>query len=130
MALLHMDATCSGEVVSTKDVAEACGTPAELLGKVMQAMARAGLIAAEHGSRGGYRLDKDLATVSLGQVIEAIEGPTPLVRCQQDADGCMQHSSCIVKEPLHDIHVRLQDFIHGITLDQLRRREQLQAAGR
>jgi len=126
MALLHMDATASPGVISSKEIAEMYELPVDLLGKVMQAMARADLIEAEHGSRGGYRLKHVLETISLGTVIEAIEGPTHLVRCQHDAENCLQFSSCIVKEPLHHLHVRLKDFINSITLDQLRRQEQVQ----
>jgi len=126
MALLHMDASSSPRVISTKEIAELYDLPGDLLGKVMQAMARAELIEAEHGAKGGYRLRFTLEKISLGSVIDAIEGPSPLVRCQHDAEDCVHSTSCIVKEPLHLLHIRLKDFIHGISLDQLRRPEQEQ----
>jgi len=126
MALLHMDASSSPGVISSKEIAELYDLPVDLLGKVMQAMARAELIEAEHGARGGYRLRYVLEKISLGSVIDAIEGSTPLVRCQHDAEDCVHHSSCIVKEPLQQLHIRLKDFINGISLDQLRRQEHIQ----
>jgi Rrf2 family protein len=127
MALLHMDANNVQAVVSSKELAETHGLPVDLLGKVMQALARAGLIDAVHGAHGGYRLSSGLSAISLGQVIQAIEGPIKLVRCQHEAEDCGQFAACNIRDPLMQLHARLQDFIYGISLDQLRR-DKLQAA--
>lgn len=127
MALLHMDANVSDGVISSKEIAEIYELPVDLLGKVMQALARSGLVEAEHGAKGGYRLKCPLERISLGSVIEAIEGRTRLVKCQSDVDECLHQSACIVKEPLHELHMQLRDFMHGITLDQLRRQNKMHA---
>ncbi len=121
MALLHMEATAVPDVVSSKEIAEKHQLPVDLLGKVMQSMARFGLIDAVHGAHGGYRLSMPLDDISLGQVIEAVEGPVKLVRCQHDGDGCTHSPSCSVREPLRHLHAQLQDFIFGISLGQFRR---------
>lgn len=121
IALLHLDASGSDSVVSSKELAERSSLSIDLMGKVMQSLARAGLITAEHGARGGYRLSRPLSAMTLGLVVEAIEGPTHLVPCQHDADQCIQFSSCIVKKPMQEIHTRLKGFMHGINLGELQR---------
>ena len=121
MALLHMDTTNVVDVVSSKEIAETYGLPVDLLGKVMQAMAKAGLIDAVHGAHGGYRLTSGLDTLSLGQVIQAIEGPVKLVRCQHDSEECSHSAACSMRDPLLQIHAQLQEFIHGVSLGQLRK---------
>jgi len=121
MALLHMDATPSDLVASSKDIAEQCGLPVDLMGKVMQSLARANMIDAVHGAKGGYRLVRDLNSISLGDVIEAIEGPVHLVRCQHDADDCHQFSTCMVRDPINQLRSQLQDFLQNISLGQFRK---------
>ena len=121
MALLHMDANPSDTVVSSKEIAERCEFPVDLMGKVMQAMARGDLIEPVHGARGGYRLVRDLDTLSLGDVIRAIEGPVHLVRCQHDADDCNKFSTCVVREPINQLRAKLDEFLHNISLGQFRK---------
>lgn len=120
MALLYMDQGGRDAVVSSKEIAEACALPVDLMGKVTQALARGGFIEAIHGSRGGYRITRSLAGVSLGDVIEAIEGPVHLVKCQHDAAECGRYPVCSVREPILKIHARLHSFIHGISLAALK----------
>jgi Rrf2 family protein len=129
MALLHMDATPSDQVVSSKGIAESHGLPVDLMSKVMQSLARAELIESVHGAKGGYRLAKRLEELSLGDVILAIEGPVHLVRCQHDADNCIQFQACSVREPLHALHAQLRDFINSVSLGQFRRKPFSMVAG-
>jgi Rrf2 family protein len=105
----------------SKEIAEANGIPVELLGKVMQALARAGLVEAVHGARGGYRLTQSLESISLGDIIEAIEGPVHWVRCQHDARGCGQYRGCSLKGPIHALHERLHQFMNDVRLDEFAR---------
>ncbi|MDQ7823521.1 MAG: Rrf2 family transcriptional regulator [Candidatus Eremiobacteraeota bacterium] len=51
------------------------------LSKVMQRLAKAGLVKAERGPSGGYRIGKDTRKVTLLHVYEAIEGPMDMSAC-------------------------------------------------
>lgn len=121
MALLHLDGSDEGSVYSSKEIAEQLGLPVDLLGKVMQALARAGLIEAIHGAHGGYRRIRSLKDMFLGEVIEAIEGPVHLVKCQQDADHCVQPAGCSLKEPLQELQESLREFIFAFSLARFSR---------
>jgi DNA-binding IscR family transcriptional regulator len=52
----------------------------------------------------------------LGEVIEAVEGPVLLARCQEDPAQCGQFHACTIKEPIQQIHEQLVRYIHGISL--------------
>lgn len=51
------------------------------MAKHMQALARAGVVESVRGPRGGYRLARPAAEISLWDVVEAIEGEAPAFRC-------------------------------------------------
>ncbi len=64
-----------------KDIAEAYGIPLPLLSKVLQKLARAGLLASEQGTNGGYRLARDAEEISALEAIRTIDGPIILTQC-------------------------------------------------
>jgi Rrf2 family protein len=56
--------------------------PAPYMAKHLQALVRAGVLAASRGSGGGYRLSRSPREISLWDIQAAIEGPEPSFRCQ------------------------------------------------
>lgn len=120
MAILHMADLPAGEWATAKGIAERYSIPAELLGKVLQALARSSLVVSMPGVHGGYRLNGALERLNLGAVIEAVEGPVLLTDCQENPERCGQFHTCTIKEPIQHIHAQLVRFIHNISLDQFR----------
>lgn len=121
ISVLHMADLRGSDLATSKEISDRYNIPAELLGKVLQALARVGLVEAVHGSRGGYRLRRPVDSIRLGEVIEAQEGPIHLARCQEDPATCGQFHHCNIKEPVQQIHDQLQNFINGISLASFRR---------
>ena len=74
IALKHL-AQHAEESVSAREIAAQYHIPAELLAKVLQRLARKGLLVSQQGTNGGYVLAKDPATISIVDVVEALEGP-------------------------------------------------------
>lgn len=120
IALLHMARQRGSDLATAKDMADHYAIPGELLGKVLQALARSRLINSTQGSRGGYHLQQPIERITLGQVIEAVEGPVLLTRCQDDPATCGQFHACNIKQPIQQIHDQLVQFIHGISLGAFR----------
>ena len=77
-----------GEVVPTHVIAVAQDMPESYLTKVVQQLARAGLVRTLRGSHGGVVLARGAAEISVCEVFEAIEGPVRLRRCRQRAMPC------------------------------------------
>lgn len=74
-ALPHLDpggAETQGREV--RDLALACGEPAPYLGKVLQKLARAGLLRSRRGKNGGFVLGRPASEITLADVVVAIEG--------------------------------------------------------
>jgi Rrf2 family protein len=76
LAVLPPDAA-----LSTARLAEYHAVPEAYLAKHLQAMRRAGILAAGTGPRGGYRLARPTTDISVLDVVEAVDGEDPAFRC-------------------------------------------------
>jgi Rrf2 family protein len=72
-----------GVALSAGRLAEYHGVPAPYLAKHLQALTRAGVFVAVPGPRGGYRLARAAAEVSVLDIVEAIDGTQPAFRCTE-----------------------------------------------
>ena len=64
----------SGEPLSIREIAEKHGVPARFLVQILLQLKEAGLVASTRGAAGGYRLVRPPDEVSLGEVMEVIDG--------------------------------------------------------
>ena len=67
--------------IATGRLAEYHGVPVAYLAKHLQAMSRAGILAAGPGRGGGYRLARPSTDISVLDVVEALDGEDPAFRC-------------------------------------------------
>ncbi|WP_112832742.1 Rrf2 family transcriptional regulator [Ensifer sp.] len=72
-----------GSTLSAAALAEFHGVSTSYLLKHLQAMSGAGLLEAVPGPRGGYRLARLPAKISLLDIVLAVEGPEPAFRCNE-----------------------------------------------
>ncbi len=120
LALSHLAATQAAEpvrLVNTKEIAEQYEIPAELLAKLLQTLARSGIVASHPGPTGGYRLLRVPAAISIAEIVSAIDGPLALLPCSNgQGDTCKQFSHCTIRDPLAEIERRVKALLQEITL--------------
>ena len=73
-------ATVDEGLVKGERIAHAQGIPLKFLENILIDLRHAGLVHAQRGAEGGYRLTRKPADVTLGEVIRAVEGPLASVR--------------------------------------------------
>jgi|SRR5581483_3568101 len=73
----------AGRTLSAARLAEFHGVPGAYLAKHLQALAQAGVIHSVPGRKGGYRLARPAADITLLEVIDALEGGGPVFRCTE-----------------------------------------------
>ncbi|MBI1822621.1 MAG: Rrf2 family transcriptional regulator [Nitrospirae bacterium] len=117
---MHYIAMENDQVVNTKAIAEKYHIPLELLAKILQKLAKKGLVISHNGPKGGYLLAKDPADISIGEVIEAIEGPIGIAECYHDENNfCSQKAHCNIRTPMGVIQIKIIDLLKGISLEQM-----------
>ena len=70
------------------DIAKAIKVPESYLRKVMQQLARAGLVASHRGVKGGFSLAQEPNRITLQDVVEAIDGSLPTWCCVKEKKQC------------------------------------------
>jgi Rrf2 family protein len=73
----------AGETLAAARLAEYHDVPPAYLAKHLQALARAGVVESVPGPRGGYRLTRPAADISVLEVVDAIEGSTESFVCTE-----------------------------------------------
>lgn len=119
-ALLHLHKNGQAGLVNTHQLSGLYRIPEPHLGKVLQKLAKTGLLEAVHGSHGGYRLGKPFAGVSLGDVVEAVEGPKKLAKHAGAAHReCGGACTCYAHAMVHTAQHRLTRHLYDLKLDTL-----------
>ena len=121
MGLLHMAQKHPNELTSAKELSQAHNIPPELMGKVLQNLARYEIIESVQGVKGGYRLQQSIDRVKLSDVIAAVDGPLKIVNCfkVKNALECHQHFQCTIKNPMEFIQRKLTVFFNNVSLQDL-----------
>jgi Rrf2 family protein len=104
---------------SAREIAEQYDIPIELLAKVLQRLVRTGLLASTQGTRGGYTLSRAPKSISLADVIQAIDGPVSVTACSTEKVDCEQYSKCSVRDPLWQIRERIVAALGTVTLSEM-----------
>lgn len=118
LAINYMATHEEHEITNTKQIAEEYNIPVELLAKVLQRLAKKGLVASQNGPKGGYALAKPPDNITVADVVEAIEGPIRIADCYKD-DRCLQMGRCSIRSPIEKIQASIIRLLHGMTLAQI-----------
>ena len=108
-----------GAAQSAKDIAEAYHIPSQLLAKILQTLARAGILVSHAGTNGGYALARPATEITAFEVIRAIDGPLFITSCITIHGACDLTSHCTIKEPLRKVNDSIKDLLSGIRIADL-----------
>lgn len=102
---------------SVKAIAKRQDIPAPYLEKLLIEMRRAGLVESVRGTQGGYKLARQPAKISLGQILEAVgETIEPLPRHAPDAKLAEDWVTFTLWRQLHQ---KLKEALSSISLEDL-----------
>ena len=104
---------------SAREIAEQYSIPIELMAKVLQRLARSGLLTSHQGTRGGYTLAKPTAAISVADIIQAIDGPLTVTACSTEDEQCEQFTTCNVRDPLWRIKDRILSALATCSLAEI-----------
>jgi Rrf2 family protein len=119
IAVKHLATRGAEGACSSADIAGAYGISGPLLAKVMQKLAKHGLVVATHGSSGGYQLARDPGSITALEVIRAIDGPLSITSCSTHHGDCEQTPTCTVREPLRRVNESILQVLNTVTISHL-----------
>ena len=119
MAMKHLAQAGGAPSTSAREIAEQYDIPIELMAKVLQRLVRTGLLVSTQGTRGGYILSRAAATISVADVIQAIEGPFTVTACSTEKNDCEQYGKCNIRDPLWQIRERIVAALGTVTIAEM-----------
>jgi Rrf2 family protein len=119
MALKYLAEQTDGSAHSAKDIAEAYHIPQQLLAKILQTLAKSGLLVSHAGTNGGYALSRPSTEITAFEVIRAIDGPLFITSCITIHGACDLTSTCTIKEPLRKVNDSIKELLSGIRIADL-----------
>jgi Rrf2 family protein len=120
IAMKHLTLNRDAASTSAREIAEQYDIPIELMAKVLQRLVRTGLLTSHQGTRGGYALSRPSTTISVADVIQAIDGPFTVTACSSESDaGCEQYGKCNVRDPLWRIKERIVATLGTVSLAEM-----------
>lgn len=117
--MVHLAGLPAGSCVARPDLTRATATPDSFLAKVLQQLVQAGMITSRRGSGGGFRLAVSPDSVSLLDIIEAIEGPTQLNSCLEPGASCERKSWCAAHAVWVEAQTALQTVLRSASIAEL-----------
>ncbi len=131
-ASLHLGILEDGKCAMAKDIAADEEIPAHFLAKLLQQLARKGLLKSQKGPSGGFCLRLKAKDVRLIDIVDAVDGLEHYAKCIVGFPECNDRMGC----PMHDswiaLHSRIMDYLRRNTVGSLVRQMETrnQAAGR
>ena len=119
MAVRHLALKSGPSSASAREIAEQYDIPIELMAKVLQRLVRAGLLISTQGTRGGYTLGRPASSISVADVIQAIDGPFTVTACSTEKNDCEQYSKCSIRDPLWQIRERIAATLGTVTIAEM-----------
>src|SRR5574338_1149068 len=116
--MTHM-AGARDQVRSAQAISEATGIPLPTVSKLLSGFARAGLMQAVRGAKGGFRLARDPRQVSVSDVIAVIDGPIALTLCLEGASNCELEWLCPSRFAWGTINRAVQQALIDLSLADL-----------
>ena len=119
IALKHLATHGRHESCSAGDIADIYKMSTPLMAKVLQKLAKGGLVAARHGSSGGYTLAREASQITALDVIRAIEGPLFITSCVTSRGACDVTTTCSIREPLKRVNDSILEVLGKVTILQM-----------
>jgi FeS assembly SUF system regulator len=104
-------------VHTASEAAVATQLPAPAVAKVLARLCREGLLTSSRGVKGGYRLARPATDISVGAIVNALDGPVALTQCiKMGPGGCEVEAVCPSRVGLHRINVAVHKALDDVSL--------------
>jgi Rrf2 family protein len=118
-AFVHLAQVPDGRYAMVKQIAAEEEIPAHFLAKILQQLARKGMLRSSKGPTGGFSLRVPPGEVRLLDIVEALDGLSEYEKCASGLAECNDDMPC----PLHDswkaLRSRIMDYLGRNTIADL-----------
>ena len=117
--LIYFHRRQHGDVADLHTLSEVLEAPESYLSKVLQQLHKAGYLASHMGSKGGYRLAKNVEKTTMREIVQVMQGETLMQECLLDDYNCDRFKRCAVLHHVKNIQRAVNDMLEKLTIEQL-----------
>ncbi len=113
--------------VAIQDLSEGERIPVKFLEHILLELKRSGLLQSKRGVGGGYFLNRPVDEISLGEIVEVMDGPFEPMTCTQPGKpgrcGCGQRKPCGLGAMFGELQDSVRQFLSTRTVADVIKRE-------
>ena len=93
--------------------------PEQYLEQLLGSLRRAGLVTTVRGAQGGYQLSRPPREITVGDIIDATEGPLTISECLSDTESCHKSGQCPTRKVWESLSNSINALLQSITLQDM-----------
>lgn len=128
-ALIYLAERRTRGPVTLNEVAEKLLIPKAFLSKILQQLARKGVVRSLKGPSGGFVLAVDPSELTLHEVLVEIDGPTRVFECFATESDCTLYADCMMRDVFGEVEDQVGKLLSRYTLADLQQRNRSTIAG-
>lgn len=106
--------------VTAQELAERSKVPLPTVSKLCKELSKAGLVISHRGRHGGYGLARSAESISVAEIVEALEGPIALTECvHPGAQTCGIEETCLARDSWDPVSRAIQDALRALPLSAI-----------
>lgn len=122
--LLTRFASAEGETWFTaRDLADSTALPLPTVSKLLKVFSRGGVLTAQRGMYGGYKLARSAESINVAEILEIIDGPLAITECacedRSDGKACVIEDHCPTKPHWIRLTRKIRETLASVTLQEM-----------
>ncbi|HET6266131.1 MAG TPA: Rrf2 family transcriptional regulator [Acidobacteriota bacterium] len=117
--LIYFHLRPKGEMADLTLLSDTLDIPNSYLSKVLQQLHKGGYITSQMGSKGGYRLARDVEKTTMKEVMHIIQGDPHLQECLIEDFRCDRFKKCSVIKHVRNVQEVVNNMLDQLTIGQL-----------
>ncbi|MBI2955032.1 MAG: Rrf2 family transcriptional regulator [Chloroflexi bacterium] len=122
-AIIHLGLNYGSGPVQSSDIAARQSIPEPYLDQLLTTLRRAGLIRSVRGPQGGHYLARPPESITVGEVITALEGSVAPIDCVQEKGCCSRAGACVQRDIWMEIDAMTKKVLDSTTIAALLERQ-------
>ncbi|MDR2123342.1 MAG: Rrf2 family transcriptional regulator [Flavobacteriaceae bacterium] len=127
-ALIYIARQDKDKSVLSSEISKDENIPKKFLENILRDLKNAQFLTSRRGAKGGYRLNKDMESVTLIDVIRLMDGPIALLPCvsinyHQPCDTCADEETCTIRDVFVEVRNATLEIYRKTTLASLIKKE-------
>ena len=118
-AMMDIAMRSNGGSSMLKDIAERQAVSPKYLDHILSALRKAGLLKNTRGKGGGYSLTRPAFSITMKDIIEAVDGSLAPVECVDNPNICNRVPTCATNDLWKRLKVAIEDVLESTTLESL-----------